>query len=101
MRIFIDDEYKCHVSNDGTMREFDLSCFDDKCQEYIEGYCYVPDGEVWIRADGQKFEGEIVTSWKDYSVLADIQSAVDRTQEKSDTQITELLDVIEELIIGG
>ena len=101
MKIYIDSEYKCHVSNDGTMREFDLSCFDGKCQGYIEGFMHIPEGEEWISPEEQKFTGQVTFAWKNYDDLAAIQSAVDKAQEKSDEQIMELLDVIEELIIGG
>ena len=69
MKIYIDSEYKCHVSNDGTMREFDVPFFDGKCQTFIEGYRYIPDGETWERADGEVFRGEMIAPWKNYAEL--------------------------------
>ena len=45
MKIYIDREFKCHVSSDGTMREFDVPFFDGKCITFVEGYRYVPPGE--------------------------------------------------------
>lgn len=65
MTIYIDSDYKCHVSNDGTMREFDVPFFDGKCQTFIEGYRYVPKGEEWTCSDGDVFRGEMVAPWKD------------------------------------
>lgn len=38
--IYIDSEFKCHVSNDGTMTAVETEAFDGKCDAYIEGYCY-------------------------------------------------------------
>ena len=38
MRIYVDNEYNCHSCNDGTMREFEVSFFDGKCAEFVEGY---------------------------------------------------------------
>ena len=38
MTIYIDSDYKCHISDDGTMREFDVPFFDGKCAEFIAGY---------------------------------------------------------------
>nr|DAD78618.1 MAG TPA: Large polyvalent protein associated domain 30 [Siphoviridae sp. ctEYW18] len=69
MKIYIDSEYKCHVSNDGNMREFDLLFFDGKCTEFIEGYRYVPSGETWTRGDGEVFSGEMIAPWKLYTKL--------------------------------
>ena len=69
MKIYIDHDYKCHVSDDGTMREFDVPFFDGKCQTFIEGYRYVPDGETWERADGEVFAGEMAAPWKNYTEL--------------------------------
>ena len=69
MKIYIDNDYKCRASNDGTMREFDVSFFDGKCDAFIEGYRYVPEGEAWIRADGEVFRGEMSAPWLDYTEL--------------------------------
>ena len=52
MTIYIDSDYKCHLSDDGTRRAFDVPFFDVKCAEFVEGYRYVPSGETWTRADG-------------------------------------------------
>ena len=100
MTIYIDSDYKCHLSDDGARRAFDVPFFDVKCAEFVEGYRYVPSGETWTRADGQTFTGEMITPWRDYSSLAAIQAAVDRTQAQADEEIGILLDTIEELIVG-
>lgn len=100
MTIYIDSDYKCHVTDDGTMRAVETDFFVGRCSEFIEGYRYVPAGETWTRADGQTFTGEMITPWRDYSGLAAIQAAVDRTQAQADEEIGILLDTIEELIVG-
>ena len=100
MTIYIDNDYKCHVSDDGTRRAFDVPIFDGKCTEFIEGYRYVPSGETWTRADGEVFTGEMIAPLRGYNELAAIQTAVDRTQAQADEEIGILLDTIEELILG-
>ena len=65
MTIYIDPDYKCHVSDDGTMRGFDLPFFDGKCPAFVEGYRYVPPGESWTRADGKVFHGSMISPWQD------------------------------------
>ena len=73
MLIYIDSDYKCHASNDGTMREFDVLFFDGKCKEFIEGYRYVPLGERWVKPNGEFFRGEMISPWKDYNELEKAQ----------------------------
>ena len=69
MTIYIDNDYKCHLSDDGTRRAFDVPFFDGKCAEFVEGYRYVPSGETWTRADGHAFAGEMIAPWRDYVSL--------------------------------
>ena len=69
MKIYIDNDYMCHCSNDGSRREFDVSFFDGKCAAYIEGYRYVPQGERWTRADGKVFTGEMIAPAVDSRIL--------------------------------
>lgn len=70
MKVYIDSEFKCHVSPGEGLREVEVSFFDNKCNEFVEGYRYIPSGSVWIREDGVEFAGEMVSPWKDYNELA-------------------------------
>lgn len=38
--IYIDSNYKCHTTDDGTMTPVETDFFDGRCDEFIEGYCY-------------------------------------------------------------
>lgn len=67
--IYIDNEFKCHIMDDGTMTAVETDFFDGKCDAYIEGYRFVPDGSVWEKEDGSVFYGEMISPWKDYSEL--------------------------------
>lgn len=69
MKVYLDKDFKCHVSDDGTMTAVETDFFDGKCNELIEGYRYVPAGESWQREDGEVFEGEMIAPWKDYAEL--------------------------------
>lgn len=77
--IYIDSEFKCHLENDGTMTKIETEFFDDKCDIFIEGYRFVPNGETWIREDGVVFVGEMVSPWKPYIEL----DAAQRNYEKA------------------
>lgn len=79
MKIYIDSDYKCHTRNpEGTYREFEVKFFNMKCQEYIEGYLYIPQDEQWIRSDGVVFQGEMIAPWKDYGELDAAQREYER-----------------------
>lgn len=73
MKIFIDRDFKCHISDDGTMTAIETDFFDGKCAEFIEGYRFVPSGESWAREDGEIFEGEMIAPWQDYNELDNAQ----------------------------
>ena len=75
MTIYIDTDFKSHTSNpDGTFREIETSFFDGKCDYFIEGYRFVPDGETWTRSDGTVFQGEMISPWKDCDLLEAAQA---------------------------
>lgn len=83
MTIYIDSDFKCHVSDDGTMRAFDVPFFDGKCQTFIEGYRYVPSGERWVKPNGTFFRGEMISPWKDYNELWKAQAEYEIAQYKA------------------
>ena len=67
--IYIDAGFKCHVTDDGTMTAVETGFFDGKCDAFIEGYRFVPDGAVWETEDGSAYQGEMIAPWKDHSEL--------------------------------
>ena len=80
MTIYIDDDFKCYTSDDGTMTAVETDAFDGKCDTYIEGYRFVPAGESWTRPDGVVFPGEMVAPWRDWRTLDAAQRAYEREQ---------------------
>lgn len=87
MKIYLDADYMCHTTNNGSMREFDLPFFDGKCAAVIEGYRYVPAGETWTRSDGVVFEGEMIAPFEDSRVLEAYQKQYEAdAAEREDMQ---------------
>jgi hypothetical protein len=78
MIVFIDKDYKCHMTNDDNLRAVETAFFDGKCPAYIEGFRFIPSGEIWVRDDGIEFCGEIKTAWKPYSELDAAQRKYER-----------------------
>ena len=74
MIIYVDSEHKCHTSNkNDTFRKFDISFFDNKCVEFIEGYRYCPKDEFYTNDEGRIFYGECIVPWKPYIELENAQ----------------------------
>ena len=91
MTIYIDDDYKCHVSNADGRREIETGNFNGKCPEWIESYRFVPEGETWTREDGEVFKGEMVTPWKDLSEAYTAQIAyLERQNTQYEAALTEI-----------
>lgn len=67
--IYIDSDFKCHVTDDGTMTAVETDFFDGKCDAFVEGYRFVPEGESWTREDGAVFQGEMAAPWKPWEEL--------------------------------
>ena len=78
MTIYIDNEYKCYTSEAEGLRAIETDVFDGKCQTFIEGYRFVPEGESWMREDGIVFAGQMVSPWKDYKILDAAQREYER-----------------------
>ena len=94
MRVYLDFDFCCHLTNDGTMREVETDFFDGKCTTFIEGYRLIPAGESWTRRDGIVFHGEMIASAEDYSVLEKAQAQYELDEA---THLTELGALIEEI----
>ena len=78
--IYLDSDFKCHVTDDGTFASFETDFFDGKCDTFIEGYRFVPAGEVWTRPAGVVFTGEMISPHMDYAALDKAQRAYEQQQ---------------------
>lgn len=81
--VYVDSDFKCHATNDGTMLAVETRFFDDKCPAFIEGYRLIPSGYTWAREDGTVFEGEMISPWKPWNELDAAQREYER-QEAAD-----------------
>lgn len=93
MTIYIDDDYKCYVSDADGRRAIETNEFDGKCKTYIEGYRFVPAGEKWIMPNGVFFKGEMIAPWKDYDYLQTVQEAYEQGQDEILTTVESALGV--------
>ena len=100
MTIYIDTDFKCHTSNpDGAYTAVETDFFDGKCQAYIEGYCFVPTGETWVRKDGTEFSGEMIAPWKPWEDLDDAQRDYERQQlEEANAQNAQLMETMAAMV---
>lgn len=75
MTIYIDNDYKCYVSAAEGCRAIETDAFNGKCPEWIESYRFVPEGETWVKENGEMFRGEMIAPWKDLSNAYAAQAA--------------------------
>lgn len=61
--IYLDSDFRCHLNPDESMFAANTDIFDGKCDEYIEGHRYIPEGMTWTREDGVIFHGEMKSPW--------------------------------------
>ena len=91
--IYLDNDFRCSVTEtENTMQSVETDFFDGKCDAYIEGYRYVPEGQEWAREDGVVFSGEMVSPWKPFDELERVQIAYEK--EQYEAAIDELLLLI-------
>ena len=76
--IYIDSDFKCHTTNDGTLTTVETDFFDGKCDAFVGGYRFVPEGESWTREDGAVFHGEMAAPWKPWQELDAAQRVYER-----------------------
>lgn len=94
MTIYIDKDYKCHTSPSEELTAIETDAFDGKCRQYIEGYRFVPAGESWEREDGEVFTGEMVTPWRPYEILAELQAVYEEEQAKATEEIAAIVEEV-------
>lgn len=80
MKIYIDENFKCFPSRQAGLREVESSFFDNKCEEFILGYQYIPEEEMYVREDGKIFKGSLAFPWKPYKELDSAQRLYEHTQ---------------------
>ena len=92
MTIYIDNDYKCYVSDAEGRRAVETGFFDGKCAEWIESYRFVPEGETWTREDGEEFAGaEMISPWKDLGEAYAAQTVyLERQNAQYEAALTEI-----------
>jgi hypothetical protein len=93
MKIYLDNDFRCSATETKTtIQSIETDFFDGKCDTYIEGFRFVPDGQKWTREDGIVFSGEMISPWKPFDELERAQIAYEKDQYEA--AIDELLLLI-------
>lgn len=101
MLIYLDSDFKCYAEASDGLREVECDFFDEKCQEFINGYRFVPKGEIWVREDGIKFVGEMIAPLQDYVGLQAIQLQYEQEMRAILHSQNEEKQQIIDILIGG
>lgn len=96
--IYLNERFECFVTeNENTVMAVETDFFDGKCNAFIEGYRYIPEGHTWTRKDGEKFTGLMIAPFKEKAYLNAVQTAF----EELAGQITDTQLAIAELYESG
>lgn len=83
MTIYLDSDFRCHISCSQGFTAVETTAFDGKCHRYIEGCRFVPAGQSWMREDGVVFAGEMVSPAEDSRILEAAQEAYEEAQKEN------------------
>lgn len=85
MKVYIDSECRCHIINpDGNYREVEHPFFDNKCQTFVEGYCY-DDSKGYVQ----------IYPWKPYDELAAAQAQYELMMAETESAYREGVNSID------
>ena len=60
MTVYLDANFKCHTVPAADRTPYDTEFFDGQ-EVVVEEYRIIPEGQVWVRDDGERFYGAMVT----------------------------------------
>ena len=79
MKIYVDSEYHCHVTNpNGAFREIENDFFNGMCRTAVEGYCY-DDSKGYVQIYPWKLNDQLEAAQAQYEI--DLAEAADAYQE--------------------
>lgn len=84
--IYIDFNFMCHLTNDGTMTEVQTDALDNLCSNAIELMRFVPHGEAWTRSDGRVIYGEFIQATDSAKIDAYQRQYMEDQAQMSDMQ---------------
>lgn len=92
--VYINSDYQCYEENGDNLRAVETNFFEGKCKVFIEGYRFIPAGEVWQREDGLLFLGEAAFPFKDPTELNAAQREYEKAQIEEYIQALEIMGVV-------
>lgn len=76
---YLDKDYRLHAEQGEDMQAWEdrQGFFRGKSKTFIEGFRVIPDGEVWIDADGTDYHGPMIAATVAYETLDKAQTEQD------------------------
>lgn len=84
MEIFyVDSNYHCHRTNDGTMTAVETDFFVGRCDAFVEGYCY-DTSNGYVQIYPWKPDSELDAAQREYErqKLQEYESLIDELYEE-------------------
>lgn len=88
--IYLDSDYRCYTQYEEGRRIIETDEFDNKTDEDINCFRYIPYGEIWERSDGVLFKGTMIApANKNPSEIEDMKTALNLLGVEDDGQMDE------------
>ena len=94
MKVYLDSNYVCHLTNDGTMREIESEYLDGLAPTVIEKTRFIPENETWVRPDGVSVFGLVKETIESID-------GIENTQEQYRADLEQMSDMQNALEILG
>lgn len=74
--IYLDNNYMCHLENDGTRTEIQTDVFDSTADGAIPYYRHIPEGATWNNGKGLVIHGLFVQATNSAAIDREILQAM-------------------------
>lgn len=94
--IYLDSNFMCHLTDDGTMISVQTEALDHLCNNAIELMRFVPEGLTWTRPDNRVIYGEFIQATDSSQIDAYQRQWMEDQERMTDMQTAlEILGVTE------
>ena len=94
--LYLDTDFRLHIEPFEGFRSIETDKFDNYCDELTECYRYIPQGDFWVKPNGEIIYGEFIQPWCKTDKAEVIQMTYDH-QREVESLITALNEAVEEV----
>lgn len=93
-KIYLDNNFMCHIINDGTMKQIQTNIFDNCCDDIIKLCRYIPENENYILPNSEILWGPFIQFTAPSSITNIIQQQYEIDEANHLEELGALIDEI-------